>query len=103
MHLFCRIISCFRTMLSYGILGPLGLGIIVAQKGRQGVMERQQVLEALCVIAREVQYAKFHYAISADCFCGLNKMTWGNYEFSPQVIDFIREAVNEKLAREAKD
>jgi ribosomal protein L7/L12 len=61
-------------------------------------MKKQEVLETLCELATKVMTEKFGCSVSADCFCGKNMhINDATFSFSNEVMNFIIEAVNEKL------
>lgn len=71
-------------------------------------MEKDEVIAAFCKLAYKVNSEVFHFHVAADCFCKerakeramLDRLGLGfGYHFSPDVLDFIRAAVAEKIAR----
>jgi hypothetical protein len=63
-------------------------------------MDRDAVVERLCELATKVRDQHFGLLHPTDCFCeGASKF---NFQFSPEVIEFIEQAVNEKLIWEQK-
>lgn len=60
-------------------------------------MNRQEVLEKLCEICTRVNEKHFDWDYKSDCFCGDNKYSPG--EFDEEIIDFISEAVDEKILK----
>lgn len=61
-------------------------------------MKRQDVLEALCSLASRINCDVFDYKYASDCFCDLEKSA--HYSFDEKIIDFIEQAVNEKIRKE---
>lgn len=59
-------------------------------------MERVEVIEALCMIASKVG-AHFDHEHAHDCFCRGGQVP--AFQFSRAIIDFINEAVDERIAR----
>lgn len=66
--------------------------------GKGKDMTKQEVLMSLCSICHSVMDKKFDYMEPADCFCVGSSDS--NFQFSPKVLDFIRDAVREKLERQ---
>lgn len=64
-------------------------------------MKKQEVLETLCKLAREVNANVFNFAVAADCFCTEKNLSGLglNFEFNPEVIEFIQAAVRKEIAR----
>ena len=63
-------------------------------------MTRQQVIERYCLLSKKVAIEVFKFTVPADCFCGDNKFAAEHpehYQYSDEVIQFIEDAVNEKL------
>jgi hypothetical protein len=60
---------------------------------------KKEVLERLCELTAEVMRRKFNYEKAADCFCG--KTPQHDFRFDREVLEFIAEAIREKLEREA--
>lgn len=64
-------------------------------------MKKQQVLEALCELSAKVMDKEFNFQVPADCFCGKNQHQDDiTFAFDSEIIDFITDAVNEKLKRD---
>jgi len=63
-------------------------------------MEKKEVIEKLCDLSSKVGAEIFKELEPHDCFCGMNKLSddW-HYQFSEKVFNFIKEAVEEKIAR----
>ena len=65
-------------------------------------MTKQEVIEELCNLSSKV--ARFmKNRVPADCFCGKNFLVNNSFQFDVRVIEFIQNAVNEKIERELKD
>jgi len=65
---------------------------------------QEEVIEQLCQITSNVgRYFESRYA--SDCFCVRRKVfkIGMTFQFDDNVLDFIRNAVNEKIAREPRD
>lgn len=56
---------------------------------------RKEILKGLCELARTVAEDKYNWSEAADCFCGVDPKA--DFQFSPRVMDFITQAVKEKL------
>lgn len=68
-------------------------------------MTRPEVLEKLCLIATDVRNKIFHSNVAADCICEPGKIKYihpARFEFEDAVLDFIREAVSEKIKHQEK-
>ena len=65
-------------------------------------MNKDQVIKKFCELSGTVMRKKFKCSIPADCFCGENNSTCGDFQFEQCIIDFIKEAINEKLDKEMK-
>lgn len=64
-------------------------------------MTKYEVRAALCELADEVMRRKFDCMHPADCFCRENShRDVIPYQFSEAVMDYIRDAVREKMTRE---
>mgnify|MGYP001579131293 FL=1 len=60
-------------------------------------MTKQEVIATMCELCSIVGREKFDSRFPHDCFCGENPFKIGDFKFSREVIDFIREAISEKL------
>lgn len=70
------------------------------QPGTKGYkMEKKELIARLCSLSREVMEKKFCYQRAADCFCGENPVTAGEFQFSPEILAFIETAVRKELAK----
>jgi len=56
-------------------------------------MNQQEVITRLCALSSKVMSERFQSTIPADCFCGEKKFE----TFSPQVLEFIEQAVDKAL------
>lgn len=62
-------------------------------------LTKQQTIERLCALTDKVN-EHFNYQHQMDCFCGLNKLHQiHEYRNDGFVLDFIEEAVKEKLTQ----
>lgn len=62
-------------------------------------MDKLEVVDALCVLADKVCKHKFNYTVASDCFCqngGPDEL----FRFDEEVLQFIKNAVDEKLNKE---
>ena len=57
------------------------------------------IVERYCTLGRKVQHERFHFEFAADCFCDKEKLQKPFWAYDAAVIEFIEEAVHEKLAR----
>lgn len=65
-------------------------------------MKKEEVLGSFCALSSEVgDHLKNQFA--CDCFCGLNKMSDKNFQFQKEVLDFICQAVKEKISRDSEE
>ena len=62
-------------------------------------MDKSEVLERLCALVTEVGSKVFNDEVEHDCFCGLNYLSPapGCYQCHPDVIEFIEQAVRQKI------
>lgn len=77
-------------------------------------MEREEVIKAFCGLVRVVQEGvpEFGYSVPTDCFCR-HRDEWeqfaavhgrigpGRFQWGPDVLAWIADAVDEKIARES--
>ena len=62
-------------------------------------MKKQEVIERFCSLQGEVAaHQKWEHA--ADCFCGVSKCPPQGYQNEGRALEFIKQAVAEKIARE---
>lgn len=66
-------------------------------------LTREQTIEQLCELASTVGAIKFNHNIPHDCFCTLAEGNFSSFQFDQAIIDYIKEAVDEKLYNEEKD
>lgn len=59
-------------------------------------MSKQDVLRRICDLVTRVQYSKFKKK-KCDCICEYSDVK--KFQFDPEIIKFIEEAVEEKLAK----
>jgi hypothetical protein len=68
---------------------------------RNKLLTQKEVRARFCGLSTKVMENKFDLIEPADCFCGGNPMLDpSGYQFSAQVMQFIEQAVDEKLAKE---
>jgi hypothetical protein len=69
------------------------------------LLTQDQVKARFCDLSRKVMAEKFSYDFAADCFCGSNPMSGilDEYRFEKEIMEFIEQAVEEKLAKEVGD
>jgi hypothetical protein len=65
-------------------------------------MKKQEVIEKLCELCDHVADKKFGWELSADCFCGKKKIADEHFKFDEEILNFISEAVEEKILRNQK-
>ena len=64
-------------------------------------MNRKEVLEAYCDLSSMVAEKIWDHRVESDCFRGKNvQMNNLTFEFSQAVMNFIKDAVDEKIGRE---
>ena len=63
--------------------------------------KKREVISKLCKLSTHIMEKEFGCKHSADCFCG-DSITSFTFEFSPEILNFIEEAIEEKLQRDAK-
>lgn len=64
---------------------------------------KEQTIEQLCELASTVGTVKFNHEIPHDCFCTLDEGKFcESFQFDQAIIDYIKEAVDEKLYNEEK-
>jgi len=59
-------------------------------------MHKDDVIEQFCELATLVGDNVFHNKYAHDCFC---QDTNADFQFEPQIMKFIKDAVKEKIAR----
>jgi hypothetical protein len=59
-------------------------------------MHKDDVIEQFCELATLVGDNVYHNKYAHDCFCNLTR---ADFQFDPQVMQFIKDAVKEKMAR----
>jgi len=62
-------------------------------------MDKSEVIEALCELADKVGEHIFNHTVASDCFCengGPDEL----FRFDEEVLQFIKDAVDEKLNKE---
>jgi len=64
-------------------------------------MNRTEVITSLCEVASKVGSKVFQDNYAHDCFCSDPRANnYKDFRFETPVMDFIIEAVNEKIERE---
>lgn len=63
------------------------------------MLEKAEVIEALCILADKVGEHKFNHTVASDCFCE-NGDPEEYFRFDEEVLQFIKDAVDEKLNKE---
>lgn len=78
------------------------LNKLVAREGAAKCCNSFQtsIVERLCKIGGKVAQEKFDWGKAADCICPSEKDDL-TFNYDAEVIEFIEQAVQEKLAREA--
>jgi hypothetical protein len=61
-------------------------------------MKRDEVLSRLCSLTSDVAFL-FHWQHPADCFCGTHDPSYDPFCFSDKILQFIEDAVKEKVAK----
>lgn len=65
------------------------------------IRDREEVVREFCKIGTMAQEV-FEYKEASDCFCMDSDPSMRRFfRYSTRVIEFVREAVEEKIAREA--
>jgi hypothetical protein len=67
------------------------------------MIDREKVVKRLCMLSGGILNTVYGYHIPGDCFCGENQKTWtweDGYRYDEKVIEFIEDAVREKIAAE---
>lgn len=63
-------------------------------------MTREEVIEAFCALSEQVMSKKFRGQRAADCFCGNNATSLPNFQYEPEVMQYIEDAVYVALRNE---
>lgn len=67
-------------------------------------LTKEQTIEQLCELASTVGAIKFNNSIYHDCFCSVEDgKFYGSFQFDQAIIDYIKEAVEEKLYNDEED
>lgn len=61
------------------------------------MLTKQQIIEEFCTLATEVNDKVFGYSVASDCFCTKDESS--DYRFEEEVLDFIKDAVKEKIEK----
>lgn len=65
-------------------------------------MDRHKVIEAFCELSATVGRSALHCNEPFDCFCHFNSdASESRYEFSKTVLNYIREAVYQRMRSES--
>ena len=64
-------------------------------------MRKENVIKELCKLSTDVG-GFFNHEYAHGCFCGENKLELSGFQFQDEIMDFIKEAVNEKMYKEMK-
>ena len=59
-------------------------------------MDKEQVIEELCLLGSQVGAEVFNHKVAHDCFCQHATGTF-NFQFDQEVLDFIKGAVEDKI------
>jgi len=62
-------------------------------------MRKYEVIERLCSLTSEVMRGAYGCSIPADCFCGASKSKASDFQFSEEIIEFVENAVWEKIQK----
>ena len=65
-------------------------------------MDREEVRKRFCVLSGEVARRQFDWGRASDCFCDPSREPIGSFQYEAEVLRFIEEAVDEKLAKLGK-
>jgi hypothetical protein len=60
-------------------------------------MNKAEVISKLCELVSKVGRQKFDSIYAHDCFCGENPFHIGIFHVDKPIMDFIEEAIEEKL------
>ena len=60
---------------------------------------KEEVIAAFCHLATRVGNDVFKNEFAHDCFCGQNFLANHNFQFDEKIINFISEAIDEKIAK----
>jgi len=64
------------------------------------MLEKKEVIKRFCDLSGKVMKDRFSFDYPSDCFCGEVPEGLSGFCYSEKILDFITEAVNEKLSRE---
>lgn len=65
---------------------------------------KQEAIEQLCELSSTVGALAFRHKIPHDCFCEESKGKFcESFQFDQRIIDYIKEAVEEKLYNDEED
>ena len=63
---------------------------------------KEQLLEKLCLLCSTVGAMRFGHELPHDCFCEQSTSSPEEFQFEECVVDYIIEAVEEKLLEDEK-
>jgi len=64
------------------------------------IRDRKKVIAVLCDICTDINDKVFEYSGPSDCFCGKNPVIEDSFfQFDESIINFIKDAVNEKIEK----
>lgn len=69
-------------------------------------MTKQEAIRTVCQIIGLVYHSFKDYSKACDCFCDQQNRTMGSFQFQcerPDIFDYIRQAVLERLKREGHE
>lgn len=64
------------------------------------MIDKAYVISYLCNITSEVGKRVFHNELTQDCFCRESHIPDSEFRMDREILDFISDAVNEKIAKE---
>ena len=65
------------------------------------LLTKPEIIKKLCDLCTHVNSKVFDYTLATDCFC--DKPEDENYRFNQEVLEFIRQAVSEKISKEGSN
>ncbi len=60
-------------------------------------MDKQWTIEQFCALASRVGTLVYHENEAHDCFCSENAVVTYHFQFSPKVLTFIENAVEQAI------
>lgn len=67
---------------------------------KQATFSKAEVIRNFCALSTKVMKEVYNYREAADCFCSDNNTPDEHFVFSDSVMEFIDDAVNERIERE---